>query len=709
MTFTRQILVGLLLGLAVGLFLGELVAPLTLVAEGFVKLLQMTVLPYVTVSIVSSLGRLGYADATRLGKRAGAVLLSFWAIALAFAFLIPLAFPQTESASFFSTALVTPAESLDLVDLYIPSNPFHSLANNVVPAVVLFSVLLGVATIGLERKEVLLDVLTLAGQAVARATRLVVRLTPFGIFAIAASAAGTLNFDQFQRLQVYLITYMAIALLVSLWVLPGLVAALTPIPYRDVLAPSRDALITAFMAGDLFIVLPVLITACKDLLARHAVVSEESATIPDVLVPTSFNFPHTGKLISLSFILFAGWFSGAPVPLADYPKLALTGVLTFFGSLNAAVPFLLDLFRIPADTFQLFLATGVLNARFGALLAAVHTVALTLIGSAAVAGTLRFEVSRMVRYVVVTLALTAATLGGLRIGFSTVLRQDYKGQEMVYGLHARFAHPPTNVRTDPPPPLSGTTAERIRARGRLEVAVLPRSLPYAFPNQSGDLVGLDVEMAHFLARDLGVDVEFFTTPFEDLPALVRDARCDIAMSGILVTPRRSQVMRFSQPYVDETMAFMVKDYLRGQFATWSSIRSLGGMKVGTLDVPYYISEVHERAPDLQMESIPRDVDPFVSRPDLDAFLVPAERGSVYTLLHPQFAIAVPDPDRVKVPLAYVLPPNDPDWAALVNNWIELKHRDGTLDALFRYWIMGQDPEGAQPRWSVVRNVLHWVK
>ncbi len=55
------------------------------------------------------------------------------------------------------------------------------------------------------------------------------------------------------------------------------------------------------------------------------------------------------------------------MPVRDYPQLAVTGLLTFFGSLNAAVPFLLDLFRIPADTFQLFLATGVINSRVGTL------------------------------------------------------------------------------------------------------------------------------------------------------------------------------------------------------------------------------------------------------------------------------------------------------------------------------------------------------
>ena len=118
---------------------------------------------------------------------------------------------------------------------------------------------------------------------------------------------------------------------------------------------------------------------------------ESAAGLPEVIVPASFNFPHAGKLLSLSFVLFAGWFADAAVGLADYPRLALSGLLTFFGSLNVAVPFLLDQFRIPSDTFQLFLASGVINSRFGTLVAAMHTLAVALIGSCAMTGTMRWE------------------------------------------------------------------------------------------------------------------------------------------------------------------------------------------------------------------------------------------------------------------------------------------------------------------------------
>ena len=39
---------------------------------------------------------------------------------------------------------------------------------------------------------------------------------------------------------------------------------------------------------------------------------------------------------------------------------------------------------------------------------------------------------------------------------------------------------------------------------------------------------------------------------------------------------------------------------------------------------------------------------------------------------------------------------------------ELKRRDNTIDGLYDYWILGRDAENQEPRWSIIRDVLHWV-
>ena len=57
------------------------------------------------------------------------------------------------SASFYSDALIEPAQPLALSELYVPSNPFYAMANSIVPGLVLFSSALGVALIGVPDKR----------------------------------------------------------------------------------------------------------------------------------------------------------------------------------------------------------------------------------------------------------------------------------------------------------------------------------------------------------------------------------------------------------------------------------------------------------------------------------------------------------------------------------------------------------------------------
>ena len=69
MTFSQQILIGLASGILTGLFFGERASAIQWGADGFVKLLQMMVLPYITVSIIASLGSLNPRELRTLGKR----------------------------------------------------------------------------------------------------------------------------------------------------------------------------------------------------------------------------------------------------------------------------------------------------------------------------------------------------------------------------------------------------------------------------------------------------------------------------------------------------------------------------------------------------------------------------------------------------------------------------------------------------------------
>ena len=85
------------------------------------------------------------------------------------------------------------------------------------------------------------------------------------------------------------------------------------------------------------------------------------------------------------------------------------------------------------------------------------------------------------------------------------------------------------------------------------------------------------------------------------------------------------------------------------------------------------------------------------------------RRSAWTLRYPAFSVVVPGPDPIKVPLAYPIGKRDAAFARVVNTWIALNRKDGTFDSAYQHWILGHDATPTRPRWSIVRDVLHWVE
>lgn len=712
MSLATKVLIGLVLGIATGLFFGELAAPLSTVGRAFILLLQMTVLPFMMVSLIVGLGRLDLRNAAAIARSGGAVLLVLWAISMAVVLVFPLAFPNWESASFFSRALVETPESIDFLALYIPSNPFFSLSNAVVPAIVVFSVATGIALIGVEQKQPLLDVLSTVQVVLERITGAVVRLAPIGVFALMASAAGTLDFSDLGRIQVYVLVYCALALVLVFWVLPALVTIATPMSYREVMGPVRDALLTAFATGNLLIVLPIIAREGKSMLRRAELDEETADSAVDVLVPASFTLPNMGKLLSLAFVPFAGWFTGFEMSVSQYPVFAVAGFVSFFGEPVVSLPFLLNLLRIPADTFELFITVDVITSRFGTLLAATHTLVLALLGGFVMSGRARVSVRRLTRFAVVSIVLVVGTIAGARALFTYGIEPQYTKYREFIELDLLYEPARVVELTKAPPsvpPAAGQRLARIRERGTLRVGYFADSLPLAFRNAKGKLVGFDIEMAHLLARQLDVGLGLVLLDRSEIADALASGVCDIVMSGTAVTPERTTTMRFSTTINDLTLAFLVPDHERSRFSSWDELRRRDDLRIAISAASYYEDLLHTLLPGATMARIASPRAYFRAEGgEYDALAFAAETGSAWTLVYPRFSVVVPQPGEVTVPVAYPMPLGEDELVRYVDAFLALKSKDGTMDRLFEHWFEGKSPETRSERWSVIHNVLGWT-
>jgi Na+/H+-dicarboxylate symporter len=717
-SLSARIVAGLALGVLTGLFFGEAAAVLQPLADVYIRLMQMTVLPYLLMALIIGFGQLEAGEARQLAVRGGVLLLVTLGLTFAVIAAMPAAFPSVQTASFFSHSLVEPKHPFSIADVYFTANPFHSLANAVVPAVVLFSSAIGIGLIGLEGKDRVLGGLRVLNGAIVRITKFVVGLTPIGVFAIGAVTAGTMAPETFARLEVYFIAFIAASLLLAFWILPLLVTALTPFSYREVvgvardalltafvasnafiaaslllafwilpllvtaLTPfsyrevvgvARDALLTAFVASNAFIVLPILIERAKTLLERRGLLTPESDAAAEVLVPILFNFPNAGRLLTLLFIPFAAWLAGSALTATDYWTLLVAGVPSYFAKAQVALPFLMDLFGLPHDLFQLYIPTTIIGGKFDSMVTAMNLLAFALLGAAAMGGFLRLQRAVLLRAGLGILAGIAVTVLAVRLLLGLTIDSGYHKDEALKHMHLPRHSAEVIIHQD----RSGlrrdeVTLRRVQDRGTLRIGYDGSNLPFSFFNADGL-----------------IDV----------------------MPGVWYRPYWFSALRLSEPYHVGTMGIVVRDERRHEFASVESLRRSRGLRIGVpLDssqVAFSVARYFGKAP-VELVPLPTAAPFFEGRyPELDGYLMPAEGASAWTLLHPELTVVVPQPDPVKIPTGFGLPLDARDLADAVNEWVVFATSEGLVQRAHEYWVLGRGAEEKGPRWSILRDVLGW--
>ena len=598
----QRVVASLLLGVLTGLFFGESAGNLDIIGKGYVRLLQMTVIPYILAATIGGLGSLEAGIAKQIGILSGCLILFLWTATMLTVLCLPLAYPDWTTASFFSSSLIHEGPSLDFLTLYLPSNPFFSLANTIVPAVVVFSILLGAALITLPNKENVIDVLHTLSGALMKIASFVAKLAPIGIFAIAASAAGTLYPGELEKLQIHLWVYLVAWSILVFLTLPLVVSLATPFSYRDVFRGAKTAMITAFALGTVLVVLPMIAERCKALLVERKMESDESAVTVDVLVPTAYSFPSAGTLLGLAFILFGAWFMGSPLSFSEYPSFTVLGALSAFGSMAVALPFMLDYFNFPTDLFQLYLLGSVVTARFATALAVLHGVVICLLGASATLGKLKW--GSLFQGLGISLGVTVFLMLGLGLVLTSTIPFKYTGKESFESMNLSIE--PVSIKKILNPSLlsaADQTRPRIKViqeRGTLRVGYLSDRLPFVYTNKKGDLVGFDMDLMHSLGRDLGVDLEVVLSSWEKAGSWLKEGRIDILIGTIFVTPERAVDYTFTHSYLDQTLGFLVKDQRFEEFSDLSDMLQMESLRVGLPKNNYYMKPIKEFFPNVQL-------------------------------------------------------------------------------------------------------------
>ncbi|UCD67758.1 MAG: transporter substrate-binding domain-containing protein [Betaproteobacteria bacterium] len=506
----------------------------------------------------------------------------------------------------------------------------------------------------------------------------------------------------------------------GLWILPGLVSCLTSLGHKDIIRRLRTPLITAFATGSTLVVLPMLAKLCKELIAEASTrpgvaEQEEVMSSVDVLIPTFFSFPTIGAILSLGFVLFAGCYIGSPVATQAYVSVISGGFASLFGGKALAILFTLVLAELPRDLFRLFVSTDVIVSRFGTLVSVMHYATIALICTYALGNLVRIRPWQLLRLVIVGALLVVAVLIGVRTFYTYVVVVPYTKDQMLKGLqNLRETEPSVVHRVAPTPsPVAETSGPRslaeIRDSGVLRVCYRDGNYPLVFFNADGELVGFDIEMAHRFAARLGLQLEFLPTRMRDD---LLSGYCDVLFNSLALDLERADVAAHTDPFDTITLAFIVPTHRRDDFATWRAVRAQGEITVAFPVFQSLGGEIGKRIPQAnarRLSSLEEQSRYFeTDGAGADAFLDAAEEGAAWTVLYPRFTVVVPRP-VVQLPVAYLVAPDNPSMLCAINEWLQIEKSSGYIDEVYDYWVRGKTGHVQPPRWSVIRDVLGWVK
>lgn len=733
-----MMLLGVFAGFVWGVFWGESGAWVGWAGDAYIGLLQMTVLPYVVLSLILNIGRLSKGESGRLARICTATMLLLWLLALSVLIAMSCCFPEWEGGSFFSVTMFDQPEPMNWLALFIPSNFFASLTNELVPAVVLFSVGFGIALMLIPERKSLLNNIEIMVNGLGNLNHMVVRIAPLGMFAIVAKSAGTISPFQFQLLQGYLLVYGSASLLISLWVFPLLISCCTPFSYRDVMRESRSALITAFVIGNTFVVMPMIAEAVNRLTRTTADDPDSDMPTAGYTVQLAYPFPDAGRIIGLIFIPFAAWFYGLTIPLTDSLPLIGTGLLSSFAKPIVTTPMLLDMARIPTDIFNLYLSVGVVAARFGDLMKAMNLFAFSVLTASYLTGVFNLNIRRIATALIATTIVMLIGIVGIRIFLERSFQEQFSRDDLTMS-RGLLASP---VKSTVLPMAKSNPVElkpgedrinRILRRGVIRIGFNPEELPFCYYNGEQDLVGFDMDMAHQLARDLNVTIEFVPIE-ENLVASLRNDHIDVAMSQFEGTIGNAIALPEMESYLQVTQAIVVPDYRRKQFDSLESLREQLA-ETSKLRVAYVAQSIAsenlrdeirnlEQAPglgtgaaavtragitsELEFVEVPSEREFFETGSEVaDVLVTSAEVGSAWTLKYPNYSVVRPAGLSTQIPLYYYVA-EESRFQDFLNSWLVLKKSNGTIDQLFDYWILGRDSNAKPPRWCIARDILNWI-
>ncbi|MFJ9555589.1 transporter substrate-binding domain-containing protein [Nocardiopsis sp. NPDC101807] len=239
--------------------------------------------------------------------------------------------------------------------------------------------------------------------------------------------------------------------------------------------------------------------------------------------------------------------------------------------------------------------------------------------------------------------------------------------------------------------VAGSRLDEILESGTLRVCTTGDYRPFTYLDPATDeFTGIDVDMARDLADDMGVEVEWVRTSWDDLMGDFLSS-CDIAAGGISVSTARARQAYFSDALMEDgktpiTLCENVDDYRTIEQINQPGVRSImpsGGTNEIFAEEHYPEGELIRHDNNTIFEEIIAG--------NADVMTTDASETLWVANEYEELCAVHPDEPFDYFEKAFMLPLGDEVLKHYVDQWLNIALNDGTWDGIVEPWF-GEDAE-----------------
>ncbi|MBP6725246.1 MAG: transporter substrate-binding domain-containing protein [Halioglobus sp.] len=251
---------------------------------------------------------------------------------------------------------------------------------------------------------------------------------------------------------------------------------------------------------------------------------------------------------------------------------------------------------------------------------------------------------------------------------------------LLAGLLVMVAALPLNA-------MAGDTLRRVIDFKVLKVGMSGNQPPMTMTNREGALMGFDVDLARALADAMKVKLEIVPMPFgELLPALEQD-KVDIVLSGLSITPERTELVSFVGPYMMSGKSILTKNSVLAKIEA-SADFNRKDLKLAALKSSTSASFVQTVAPEAQLIEV-SDYDEgvaMVKDGKVDALVADMPVCVLSVLRYPDAGLITLERPLTVEPVGIAVSRNDPQFFNLVDNYLRAYEKTGILGKIRAKWF-----------------------